>query len=44
MFINEHPDGFGELNDLESDPWEVKNLYFDAAFQNVVTETCGWSC
>lgn len=29
MFAAEYPDGFGELYDLESDPWEMKNLYFD---------------
>lgn len=36
MFPKEYPDGFGELYDLEADPWEMKNLYFDQGFQKVV--------
>ena len=36
MFPEDYPDGFGELYDLEADPWEMKNLYFDADFQEVV--------
>jgi len=38
MFPQEHPDGFGELYDLETDPWEIRNLYFDAEYQDVVDE------
>ena len=38
FFPDEHPDGFGELYDLETDPWEMKNLYFDSAHQNKVHE------
>ena len=30
MFAAEYPDGFGELYDLERDPWEMENLYFEA--------------
>jgi arylsulfatase len=28
MFADEYPDGFGELYDLERDPWEMHNLFF----------------
>jgi len=38
MFQDEYPDGFGELYDLESDPWEMTNLYFDSAHQVKVRE------
>ena len=38
MFPHEHPDGFGELYDLRSDPWEMCNRYFDADYQTVVDE------
>ncbi|MEK6795252.1 MAG: sulfatase-like hydrolase/transferase [Spirochaetota bacterium] len=38
MFAKEYPDGFGELYDIESDPWEMKNLYFDAAYRAVIDE------
>lgn len=36
MFTKEFPHGFGELYDLEADPWEMKNLYFEPAFQSMV--------
>lgn len=32
----EHPEGFGELYDLETDPWEMTNLYFDPAYRDRV--------
>ena len=36
MFPDEYPDGFGELYDLEADPWEMRNLYFERDYQAVV--------
>ncbi len=36
MFVDEYPDGFGELYDLEADPWEMKNLYFQPEYANTV--------
>jgi len=38
MFPEEYPDGFGELYDIESDPWEMENLYFDAQYADVIRE------
>jgi len=38
MFADTYPDGFGELYNLEDDPWEMHNLYFDPAYQDVVQE------
>ena len=38
MFPDEYPDGFGELYDLRADPWEMRNLYFDAEHAEVVRE------
>lgn len=38
MFEKDWPDGFGELYDVETDPWEMKNLYFDEAYAGVVAE------
>ena len=38
FFPDEYPDGFGELYDLAADPWETRNLFFDAAYQDVVEE------
>ncbi len=38
MFSEEYPDGFGELFNVEDDPWEMNNLYFDDAHQNTVRE------
>jgi choline-sulfatase/uncharacterized sulfatase len=38
MFAKEYPDGFGELYDLNNDPWEMKNLYFNEDFQTIVAE------
>ena len=36
MFPEEYPDGFGELYDLDADPWEMRNLYFDPDYQEVM--------
>jgi len=38
MFAAEYPGGFGELYDLEADPWEMRNLYFEPGHQSVVNE------
>ena len=38
MFPEEYPEGFGELYNLEDDPWEMENLYFESGFQEVVRE------
>jgi choline-sulfatase/uncharacterized sulfatase len=38
MFVEEYPDGFCELYDLEVDPWEMRNLYFDPMYKDVVEE------
>lgn len=35
MFPDQHPDGFGELFDMEADPYEMRNLYFDERFAAV---------
>ncbi len=36
MFADEYPSGFGELYNLEKDPWEMHNLFFQAEFVEVV--------
>jgi choline-sulfatase/uncharacterized sulfatase len=36
MFAEEYPEGFGELYDLERDPWEMSNLYWEDEYQPVV--------
>jgi len=41
MFPEEYPGGFGELYDLEADPWEMKNLYFDPEYAPVTQELQG---
>jgi len=38
MFPDEYPEGFGELYDLEADPWETKNLYFDSDYAETVAQ------
>ncbi len=38
MFPAEYPDGFGELYDLAADPWEMRNLYFEPDYQDIVAE------
>jgi arylsulfatase len=38
MFPHEYPDGFGELYNLEADPWEMNNLFFDTAYQYKVQD------
>jgi choline-sulfatase/uncharacterized sulfatase len=41
MFGEEYPDGFGELYDLEADPWEMHNLYFEEAYAGLVRQLEG---
>jgi choline-sulfatase/uncharacterized sulfatase len=38
MFPDDSPEGFGELYDLETDPWEMKNLYFLPEYGDTVRE------
>ena len=38
MFADQYPDGFGELYDLATDPWEMRNLYFEPEHQDKVRE------
>jgi len=38
MFADEYPDGFGELYDLENDPWEMHNLWFESGCRSIVEE------
>ncbi len=38
MFPDEYPDGFGELYNLAADPWEMRNLYFEAAYASTVRD------
>ncbi len=41
FFPEEYPDGFGELYDLAADPWEMRNLFFEADYQDLVRELRG---
>jgi choline-sulfatase/uncharacterized sulfatase len=41
LFADEHPDGFGELYDLEADPWEMRNRFFDPDYAPVMRELRG---
>ena len=38
MFADQHPGGFGELYDLDADPWEMENLYFRPEYADKVCE------
>jgi choline-sulfatase/uncharacterized sulfatase len=38
MFAAEYPQGFGELYDLENDPWEMTNLYFEKSYGGLIDE------
>jgi choline-sulfatase/uncharacterized sulfatase len=38
MFAEEFPEGFGELYDLERDPWEMENLCFRPEYADLVRE------
>jgi len=41
MFCDECPEGFGELYDLEADPWEMRNLYFEPEHRATVNDLTG---
>lgn len=41
MFPQSYPEGFGELYNVEKDPWEMENLYFHAEYKHVVEEMRG---
>lgn len=36
MFGKEYPEGFGELYDLEKDPWEMTNLFFNPDYSQII--------
>ena len=38
FFKDTYPEGFGELYNLKDDPWEMKNLYFDAAYKEILAD------
>ena len=38
FFPEEYPAGFGELYDLATDPWEMRNLYFESDNQDIAAE------
>jgi len=38
MFADEYPEGFGELYDLEADPWEMRNLYFEPEAREIARD------
>lgn len=38
FFKDEYPDGFGELYNIKDDPYEMKNLYFEAEYSEKVNE------
>ena len=38
MFVDTYPDGFGELYDLQEDPWEMQNLYFESQHRQTVEQ------
>jgi choline-sulfatase/uncharacterized sulfatase len=44
MFEEQHPDGFGELYDIEADPWEMTNLYTERpdVVQELERELLDW--
>jgi choline-sulfatase/uncharacterized sulfatase len=38
MFADEYPEGFGELYNVEDDPWEMRNLFFHPGYAKVIGE------
>ena len=38
LFADEYPEGFGELYDLANDPWEMRNLFFDSDYSELIHE------
>jgi len=38
MFFQDYPKQFGELYDLDNDPWEMNNLYFNTDYKDIIDD------